>query len=211
MPVTAGVVLVGAYAANEQKKGAEKGAKAIAKGNDAALEEQQRQFNQTQANQQPWLDTGKMALGGINRILAGDYSEAMNSPDYLVARNEGLRGLDRALSASGGLTPGTAGDADRIQFASNLGTQQLGNWRQFLLGASGMGQGAANQLTSAGQTYAANVGNIAQNTAQARASSYQQKADANSQLAGVIGGSANNWLQGGGWQRAKGMFGPGTI
>ncbi|WP_396615499.1 hypothetical protein ACHZ97_14600 [Lysobacter soli] len=210
MPVGAITAAVGVYAANKQAKATKKSANTIAGATDAATEENRRQFDVAQANQAPWLQTGRTALDKINNLLAGDYSGFNTSPDYIVARDEGLKGLDRSLAARGALGSGGA-DADRITFASNLGTQQLGNYRNWLSGIAGVGQTTAQNLANLGADSANQIGRNLLTGADARASAYQQNADTSTQLAGVLGGQANNWLQGGGWQKAKGMFGPGTI
>ena len=40
-----------------------------------------------QANQQPYMQAGTQALGGLSQLANGDYSGFMNSPDYLYARD----------------------------------------------------------------------------------------------------------------------------
>jgi len=142
-----------------------------------ATEEQARQFNITQDNLQPWLEAGSSALGQQQRVLQGDYSGFLNSPDYLAARDLGTKQLDAGATAQGNLWGGGA-DADRIQFGQQLATQNLGNYWNKLAGLSGTGQQTANQLGAYGQQQANQYGQNQWAVANARGSAYGQTAGA---------------------------------
>lgn len=183
------------YGASQQKKAAKQGANATAQANDAAIAEQRRQYDLTREDQQPWMQAGQGALNQMQALNAGDFSSFQQSPDYQFAFNQGLQGLDRSAAAGGMLTSGGA-DADRIAYGQGMASQQYGNYYNRLAGLAGVGQQTASGLGSLGANMAGNIGNAMMNTGQARASSYQQRADANSQLGGALGGLANNM-----WQR----------
>lgn len=183
------------YGANQQKKGAQGAANATERANDAAIAEQRRQYDLTREDQQPWLQAGQSALGQLQQLNSGDFSSFKESPDYQFTFNQGLQGLDRSAAAGGMLTSGGA-DADRIAYGQGMAQQQYGNYYNRLAGLAGVGQQTASGLGSLGANMAGNVGNALMNTGQARASSYQQRADTNSQLGGALGGIANQ-----AWQR----------
>lgn len=116
----------------------------------------------------------------------GDFSQFYQTPDYLVAMGEGLRGLDRSLASQGRLGSGGA-DADRIQFASNLGTQAFGNFTNNLFRLAGFGSQGNQQLNSLGQNFGSAAAQQFGNIGDARASSYANRANAwGSGLGGAI-------------------------
>lgn len=176
-----------------QSRAGNRAADAQAQANQLATEERRRQFDITQQNMRPWLDAGGWALGQQQNFLRGDFTAALNSPDYLAALQEGTKALDYGATARGNLWGGGA-DADRIRFGQNLATQQIGNYYNRLAGVSGTGQTTANQLGQFGQNYANQVGQNAQATGAARASAYANSANAWSNALGQIGSvAAQRW------------------
>lgn len=146
----------------------------------ATTEEQQRQFDITRQDMMPWMDAGRVALERQQAVLSGDYSGFERSPDYLYARQQGLQSLDYGAAARGGFMGGGA-DADRMNFATGLATQNLGNYWNKLSGVSGTGQQTATNLGNFGANFANQVGGNLMAGANARASSYAAQ--------------ANNWNQ----------------
>lgn len=173
----AAVGLVGSAISN---RGARRGADAQQQAALAATEESRRQFDITRQDLMPWMDAGRGALDSQQSVLRGDYSGFMNSPDYLYARDASLQALDRGAAARGGFMGGGA-DADRIQLAGGLATQNLGNYWNKLAGMSGTGQQTATDLGQFGADFANQAGNNLFAGANARASSYAAQ--------------ANNWNQ----------------
>jgi hypothetical protein len=175
--------------------GQNKAAKAQQKGADAATAEQARQFDQSRADQQPWLQAGQQALTQQQALNSGDFSSFYQSPDYAFARDQGLQSLERGAAARGGFMGGGA-DADRMNFASGLASQNYGNFYNRLAGMSNTGQGTATNLGNLGANYANNMGNLAINQGGARASSYQQKANMYGDWLGTAGNIAGNYFGG---------------
>lgn len=136
--------------------------------------------------------------GGGGQIVPGspmgaDFSAFYQTPDYLVARDEGLRGLDRSLAARGALGSGGA-DADRLQFASNLGTQAFGNFTNNLFRLAGLGGQGTAQLNSLGQNFGQSTGNILGDIGAARGSSYINQANAQSNALAGVGSAFGNYF-----------------
>lgn len=180
------------YSSSQQKSAANKSARASQQAADAATEEQRRQFDLTRQDQQPWLQAGQSALTQMQALNSGDFSSFTKSPDYQFAFDQGLQGLDRSAAARGSLYSG-GHSADLMKFGQGLASQNYNQFYNRLTGLSGTGQTTASGLGTLGQQYANNVGTIGMNNANNMASSYQQGANANSQLAGALGGAFNNW------------------
>lgn len=185
-------VAVGAYSANQQSKAAQGAANAAQGAADASTAEQRRQYDQTRSDMMPWLNQGGWALGQQRAFLEGDWSGFEDSPDYLFAVDQGNKALSRAAAANGSLVSGGT-DADRIALGQGLATQYAGNYWNRLAGLSNTGQTTAAGLGGLGANMAGQIGQNAWGAANARGSSYQQRADANSQLAAGVGNAFGQW------------------
>lgn len=132
--------------------------------------------------------------GGVNPGTGvADFSQFYQTPDYLVAMQEGVQGLDRGAAARGRLYSGGA-DADRMRFASNLGSSAFGNFQNTLFRLAGIGGQANSQLNQLGQNTGNQVGNQFNNIGQARASGYMNQGNAwNNALQGVGYSAGQLW------------------
>lgn len=141
--------------------------------NREALAQQKNIFDIGQANQAPWVNAGKTALGyqldlmGLPGGTTGNYKDQLSalqsSPGYQWRLDQGRRALDAGLSARGGMGSGKAatGIADWNQnFASN----EYGNRLAQLSGLSDTGQAAASGMAGQGANYANNAANLISNT-----------------------------------------------
>ncbi|WP_057659266.1 hypothetical protein [Pseudoxanthomonas dokdonensis] len=147
-------------------------------------------------------------VGGASTPGTGvaDFSQFYQTPDYLVARDEGIQALDRGAAARGGLYSGGA-DADRMRFASNLGSQAFGNFQNNLFRLAGIGGQANSQLNSLGQNTAGQVGNQLVGIGNARASAYGDKANAWGNALNGVGTAAGQYFGNNGWG-GQGSIGP---
>lgn len=173
MPAAIVMAASAAYAANQQRKAASKGAQAQTDASNAAIGEARQ-------NLAPYSQFGQQAIPLLQQLNSGDYSAFENSPDYKYALSSGLNSIDHRAAARGGLFGG-GNTRDAMTFASGLASQNLGAYRSSLFNQLGVGQSAANTMTGAVTGQLNNIGN-------ARQSSYQQQGDTNAQLAGGIGG-----------------------
>lgn len=179
-------VIGGALASNQ----ANKGAQAQVDAQQAAIDEQRRQYDQTRADLGDYMGLGKAAIPGLTALNSGDYSGFLTSPDYLAALNQGQSQIDHGAAARGGLFGG-GHTKDTVQFGSDLASQYLGNYRNSLFQQAGMGQNAAAGLGGLGAGMAGNIGNAYGNMGDARASAYNN----NAQFAAGTAGSLNNLFQ----------------
>lgn len=161
-----------------------------------ALDLQRRMYEEGVARQQPWLQAGQNALAKL--ATASDYtpfgmSQFQADPGYAFRLSEGQKALERSAAARGGLLSGATGKA-LTRYGQDMGSQEYMNAfnryqaeRQARLGPlqslAGVGQTAANTLGTAGQNYAgsanalamtnaANLGNLALQQGNIRASQY---------------------------------------
>lgn len=138
-------------------------------GYDAAAGEYRNALAASQGYMQPYQQAGTDALGNLNKLNSGDYSGFQNSPDYLYARSEALNGVQNSAAARGGLFSGNAGRR-LAEVSSGLASQNLGNYRNALMGQIGIGQNAAGTLTNAGFNAAGGIGAGLAGSGDARAS-----------------------------------------
>lgn len=137
---------------------------------------QQQQYNQTRDDLAPWRSTGGGALAKLSDLYglggnAPDPSVFTASPGAQYRTDEAIKGIDRGAAARGLLHSGAAVKAE-ANVASNLASQEFGNYTNTLLGISGAGQSAANTTAAAGQSSANAISNAYGQAGNARASSY---------------------------------------
>lgn len=146
-----------------------------------ATQVQQQEFQQQQANQQPWLQAGAGALSQMGNpsfqqnFTAQDFQQ---DPGYQFDLQQGQEALQRSAAAQGGLQSGgtmkglaqyTQGMAsNEYQNAYNrFMNNKTTNFNQ-LASIAGLGQTANGQMGQAGSNMANNVGNIAMSNANAQ-------------------------------------------
>lgn len=188
---------VSLYGANQQRNAANRGAQAQQDASQAAIAEQQRQFDLTRQDQAPWLQAGTDALGKQQSFLNGDWSGFQNSPDYKYALDQGLSAIDHRAAANGGLFGG-GNTRDAIQFGSGLALQNANGYYNKLAGLSNTGQSTASGLGQLGANMATNIGNQYNNIGNARQSAYGAIGDTNTQLAGSLGNLYGQYFGNGG-------------
>src|ERR1700680_179516 len=184
-----GSALIGSSAADKQAQSAAN-----------ALSLQQQMFNKTQANFQPYLNTGKAATyslaslyglpGADGTVKPPDFSAFTNSPDYKFALDQGNLGLSRYENASGLALSGGA-LKDISQFNQGLATQQFGNYFSRLMSLSTQGQNAASNAAGSAGNFSGQMNNSLQAQGQAQGSGIVGSANA---LTGGINSGINNSL-----------------
>ncbi len=167
-------------------RAAGKGADAQAKGSNATIAEQRRQYDQTRKDQLPFLEAGYGALDRQNKFLSGDFSGFNESPDYAYAQQQMTQGLDRGAAARGRLYSGGYG-VDMASHLNGLASQNANNYWSKLAGMAGQGYNAAANLGQAGQNSANQIGNAYANAGNARASAFAAQGNAWSNAANTAG------------------------
>lgn len=145
---------------------------------------------------------GAGGAGGGNTYSPGtgvaDFSAFYQTPDYLVARDEGLQGLSRLAASRGGYRSGRM-DADTMRFASNLGSSAFGNFQNNLFRLAGFGGQANQQLNQLGQNASNQVGNALYSAGQARSNAFLNQGQAMSNAWNGVGSSIGSMFGSGGW------------
>lgn len=129
-----------------------------------ATNAQKEQFAQITANNKPFLDTGTSALDriathyGLNGKTQS-FDGFTASPDYQFRFDQGMKGVDAGARYRGMADSGATRKAE-IAYAGNLASGEYNSYANRLMDLAKVGQGAANNQATAGQNYAANVGNL---------------------------------------------------
>jgi len=175
--------------------------------NSQALAEMKRQFDIGQSNLQPWLSSGKTALGQLGALTAPngelnkpfDMNQFHDDAGYRFRLGEGEQATNRAAAARGGFnsgrtlkelqrwSQGLASDEYSKAFDRFTTTNQ--NKFNRLAALSGIGQQTASQLNSSGNNYGANVANTL--TSGANAQGAAAIAGANSRTSGYTGAAGS--------------------
>jgi hypothetical protein len=172
--------------------GASDAANAQQQSSQAAIAEQQREFDTTQANFAPYLKAGTGALSPLTTLLGlngnGPLQTAIanlkNSPLYTSLFNTGNETILQDASATGGLRGGNT-QRSLADFGSSLLSSVIQNQIGNLSGIAGMGEGATNQMAGFGQNNANAISSLLQSIGAARAGAATTNA-------GIWSGVTNN-------------------
>jgi hypothetical protein len=165
-----------------QARAAKSAAQTSAEATDRATELQRQQYEQNIARQQPFLQGGTEDYNRLRALMSGGPGAAQNflqiDPGYQFRLSEGMKALERQAAARGGLISGGALKAAQ-RYGQDLGSQEFGAAYNRLASLANIGPQAAGVMSTLGQNYASNVGNMmvgqgqtAANAALARGSAY---------------------------------------
>jgi len=196
---TAGSALLGSLATN-------RAAKTQAEAAQQGIDAQQRMYEQTRADQEPWRQAGMTALNQLVPLATNYQKFGMDQfqrdPGYQFRLDEGLKALDRQAAARGGLISGSAlKAASRYgqDYASNEYTNAFNRYQAErnaqlnpLQSLAGVGQSATNYLSNAAQNLGQAQAQGAQAIGSARASGYLGQSNLLNQ---AIQGYGNYYLQ----------------
>lgn len=149
-----------------------------------AMQLQERMYREGVERQRPYYEAGTNALAqmqGLTGAMPPAFQfrpeQLTTDPGYGFRLSEGLKALERSAAARGGLLSGGTGKA-LTRYGQEMGSQEFGNaynralteynalrqreGEQYnrLAGLAGVGGTTAQQLTSAGQQYGSQAGNI---------------------------------------------------
>lgn len=199
-----GAAVIGAVASSNASRGA------AAAESDAAgrsLDLQKAEFNQEQANAQPWMTAGQNALGELQSDLPSldknfSMQDFQESPGYQFQLNQGMQAMQRSAASKGLLNSvGTqqglnnyaqgAANTDYQQAMNNYLTQNQNKYNM-LLGLSNQGLQGTGMANAAGANYITNASNTMQGLGNAQAAGTVGSANAvSSGLSGVANGYMN--------------------
>lgn len=199
-------------AASTQAAATSEAAQLSSESANRAADLQYQQFRESVALQEPWRVAGAI---GLNKLVpvASEYTpfgtdQFKADPGYAFRLSEGQKALERSAAARGNLLSGATGKA-LTQYGQEMGSQEYTNAfnryqaeRQARLNPlqslAGMGQTAAQQISTAGQNMASNVGNIytsnAANVGNMMTAGAQARASGYMGVANAVGGGFNQYL-----------------
>ena len=175
------------YSGYNSGKAAENAADKSAEATRASIAEQRRQYDQTRADQAPYLAAG---TGAVNRLGAGvmaggefgaatpfNFQYDQNAdPGTAFRMSEGVKALDRSAASRGGLLSGATLKGVQ-RYGQDLGSQEYQNaFNRYttgfnadtgernalfnrISGVAGTGQAATNSVDAQGAATASNIGN----------------------------------------------------
>lgn len=167
-------------------------AKTQARAQQAALNLQERMFNQQREDFAPWRDAGGNALGQIQALLANP-SSVTSLPGYDFRLGEGVKALERSAAAPGGagLYGGSTLKA-LTRYGQDFGTSEMNNQFNRLASLAGLGQVGATGSAAAAGNFGAMGGNSLSAMGDARAAGTIGSANA---WSNALGNIANNWQE----------------
>ena len=194
-----------------QASAAESAAETSAASADRATALQERMYEEGVARQRPYYEIGVNALrqlpgrtGAMPAAFQYRPDQLTTDPGYQFRLQEGLKALERSAAARGGLMSGATGKA-LTRYGQEMGSQEFQNAYNRALteynalrareaeeynrlsGLAGVGGTTAQQITSAGQQMASNVGNIGMGQAQIAGQARMAGASAYGRALGDIG------------------------
>lgn len=195
----------GAYlSSRSQKKAAETAADAQNQSSDAAIAQQNKQFEALQALLKPYTQAGTSALGAQQNLLGLNGAAAQQSaiggiqgsPLFASLQQQGENSILQNASATGGLRGGNT-QAALGQFSPQLLNQLVQQQYSNLGGLTSIGQNAAAGVGNAGMNNANQVSQLLQSQGAAQAGSALAAGQANSQLYGSLAKLGGSYFGGG--------------
>ena len=190
--------------ANQAAKGAQAAADAQVKASEDANALQKYMYDTNRADLADYRTAGNASINklmGLTGLNGNGFNmqDFQSSPQYQFGLNQGLKGIQRQLAASG-LSGSGAGLKAANNYAQNYAGQQFGDYYNRLAGLAGIGQQATNQTGAYGSNYANQAGQNMLEAGNARGSAYITKGN-------VPSLNFNNLLQIG--KTAASMYGGG--
>lgn len=167
---------------------------AISDASGASVAEQAREYDQSRADQLPWLTAGQNALAPLADASGVNGADGMSraiaafqaSPGYGYQVQQSLKAVDRGAAAQGLLRSGATLRAEQT-LGANLANQDFGTYVNRLAGIAGTGQTSAQNLGALGTAAAAGEAQTLASAGGAQASIYGKEW-------GNIGNAINNGL-----------------
>lgn len=194
--IVGSAVVGGVLSSNAQKSAAKTAASAQTAASDAAVAEQQRQFDAMKELLAPYVAAGEPAIQQMG-VLAGlgtpseqkaAISAIEQSPLFQAQVRQGEEALLQQAAATGGLRGGNV-QAALAQYRPTMLQQAIENQYSKLAGLGQIGQASAAGQAAQGIQSASNIGNILAQSGQAQAQAALASGAATANMWGNIAGS----------------------
>jgi hypothetical protein len=222
--VAGGTIVGSLISADSSSNAAQSAADAQVNSTGQSIGEQRRQFDITQANNKPFLDTGTAANARLRTLLGiDDGGDPSTSPllrkftqadmdadpvyqsglkfgadqgrDAINARATQAGNYDSGATLKALTRFGTDYGSTKANESYNRFTNDQGNVYNKLAGVSGTGQVATNQVAAAGTAASNNISNSLEGAGNARAAGIVGGANAWGNAISQIGGAGQNYQQ----------------
>jgi hypothetical protein len=202
MPWGVAAAVGGAYlSSRSQKNAAQTAANAQTQSSDAAIAQQNKQFEALQQLLKPYSEAGTGALGAQQALLGlsgnGAQQSAINGiqngAQFQALNQQGQNAILQNASATGGLRGGNVQSA-LAQFSPLLLNQLIQQQYSNLGGLTSIGQNAAAGVGNAGMSNANSISNLLQSQGAAQAGSALAAGQANSQLYNSLGSTLGRYF-----------------
>lgn len=202
MPWGVAAAVGGAYlSSRSQKKAADTAADAQNQSSDAAIAQQNKQFEALQAMLKPYTEAGTGALGAQQSLLglngSGAQQAAINgiqgSPLFSSLQQQGENSILQNASATGGLRGGNT-QAALAQFSPQLLNQLVQQQYSNLGGLTSIGQNAAAGVGNAGMSSANSISQLLQSQGAANAGSALASGKADTQMYNSLATTAGKYF-----------------
>lgn len=180
----------GAYLSSQSsKKAANTAANAQTQSSDAAIAQQNKQFEAFQKMQSPFVNAGTGALGAQQNLLGlngngaqqSAISGIQNGAQFQTLEQSGQNAILQNAAATGGLRGGNT-QAALAQFSPQLLQQLIQQQYSNLGGIASIGQNAAAGVGNAGMSNANSISDLLQSRGAAQAGSALAAGQANNQF-----------------------------
>ncbi|WP_443700160.1 hypothetical protein [Pseudomonas sp.] len=202
MPWGVAAAVGGAYLSSQSsKKAAQSAANAQTQSSDAAIAQQNKQFEALQKMQSPFVNAGTGALGAQQSLLGLNGYDAQqsaiggiqNGAQFQALNQQGQNSILQNSAATGGLRGGNT-QAALAQFSPQLLQQLIQQQYSNLGGITSIGQNAAAGVGNAGMSNANSISGLLQSQGSARAGAALATGQANNQLYNSLGSTFGNYF-----------------
>lgn len=205
MPWGVAAAVGGAYLSSQaSKSAASDAADAQTQSSDAAIAQQNKQFEALQALLKPYTEAGTGALTAQQNLLGLNGNDAQstaisgiqNGSNYQLLNQAGQNSVLQNAAATGGIRGGNV-QSSLANYSSNLLNSLVQQQYSNLGGITSLGQNAAAGVGNAGMSNASQVSSLLQSQGSANAASALASGQANSQLYSSLGSSLGTYFGGG--------------
>lgn len=202
MPWGVAAAVGGAYLSSQSsKKASQSAANAQTQSSDAAIAQQDKQFQALQQMLSPYVNAGTSALGAQQNLLGLNGNGAQqtaidgiqNGSQFQALNQQGQNAILQNSSATGGLRGGNT-QAALAQFSPQLLQQLIQQQYSNLGGITSVGQNAAAGVGNAGMSNANSISGLLQSQGSARAGASLAAGQANNQLYSSLGSTFGNYF-----------------
>ena len=194
--IVGGTMLVSAYMSSKASK---KASEAMERASEKGISAEMEMYYQGREDLAPWREQGVTSLNALSNLLERGPGEFKASPSYRFTLGEGMKGIERAKSATGRLGSGSF-VKDATRYAEGMASTEYDNFlRRYYeslnphLSLAGMSQTGASGSAALGTNTGNALANLLMQKGRASAAGTLGATYPYAQLANWGAGNAMNW------------------